>query len=722
MNPFGVKEDFIGSVSRIIYYRILAGIHGGYVVVCKASLREKQKFHLADSAMLKTKISDEIPPVQSARVVQQCWALMLLLAAAVIWRPLAAYPGSGRWLWLLWGLFMLTAVLLRSRVSGGLIRVALGGGLLFGAVLFAWGRWAFAGFPFAGADGITTLFAAVIAGIAAHGLLGAAKATDGSADLREKLLNHLLAAFALGALMCGLHAMAQRWYIYDRMYADLMSDLAGAPPDALQAGLLHHFKLKRVASVWGDPNALGAFLALGFIASVALLFLRRCGERHWFLLILAVVAALCALAGIWFSGSRGAILDLVVGLAIFSVGIWAPRRGTHTGGGAPSTTRKATVAVIVLLAIISMMGQKSPSASQAPLPATTSVVSSAPSGWKSVFSRSDTIRERVYYAQTGWRIFSTSPIVGAGPGAVDLLYARYKPVEARESKYLHNYVLQIGAEYGLVGLTLALLGFAALSISALRLLRRGGVTEIAIVAMTAMLLADGLYQLSFNQRELMMLFGILAGTLVASAPSQLPVPANSRRTAYLIGSILIFALSMQAGFAMLTSLHARRQAEVAFDVGRPEKAVGLLHRARRWAPRDPQSYTLEAHFAASLHGVEAALPLLKRAIELQPASASLRSMLGAYLDQAGRRDEAIKCVRQAVDLYPTKADYRHQLALLLAQAGTLDQAVEQARLAVKLAYLFENRYEATLEKLLKEQEASRTHQNEANTSGTLTEK
>ena len=673
--------------------------------------------------MLKTNTPTVLSPPQTSRILQQCWALMLLLVAAVIWRPLAAYPGSGRWLWLLWGLFMLTAVLLRKRISGATVKVGIGGGLLFGITLFAWGRWAFTGLPFAGADGITTLFAAVIAGIAAHALMGTAKAADGHERLPAKLLKHLLVAFALGGLVCGLHAMAQRWFLYDRMYADLMRDLAGSPPDALQAGLLHHFKLKRVASVWGDPNALGAFLALGFLASVALLFMRRLGERHWPVFLLAIIAAPCALIGIWFSGSRGAILDLVLGLFVFSVAMWTTRHGGRTGRVAAPITKKASGAALVLLTSFCLMGQKAPPASQgSSLPTAVSAVSPSFSGLKSVFSRSDTIRERVYYAQTGWRIFSTSPIVGAGPGAVDLLYARYKPFEARESKYLHNYVLQIGAEYGLIGLILALLGVSGLTISGLRLLRSGGVAEIAIVVMTAMLLADGLYQLSFNQREMMIVFGILTGTLIACSQTPSSGTSSSRVSAYLIGSILIFALGMQAGFAMLTSLHARRQAEVALDDGQPEKAIGLLHRARRWAPRDPQSFTLEAHIVASVHGTEAALPLIKRAIELQPTSASLRSMLGAFLHQAGRWAEAIQCVREAVELYPTKADYHHQLALLLAQTGTLDEAVDQARMAVRLAYLFEGRYEATLEKLLQAQQASRSPQNAAQTSGSLTDK
>ena len=62
------------------------------------------------------------------------------------------------------------------------------------------------------------------------------------------------------------------------------------------------------------------------------------------------------------------------------------------------------------------------------------------------------------------------------------------------------------------------------------------------------------------------------------------------------------------------------------------------------------------------------------------------------------------------------------LALLLAQTGTIDEAVDQARMAVRLAYLFEGRYEATLEKLLQAQQASRSPQNAAQTSGSLTDK
>ena len=637
------------------------------------------------------------------RVVDRAWLLLLLLAVALAWMPMVAYPSSGRWLLLVGALLLLTATLLRGRADDATRAAWIPGLWALALAAFAWVRWAAGGFAFGGADGLTTLLFALTAGFTSHALLRAWIRPDCSGGART-LLRRLLLAFAGGGLLCGLHAITQRLFIYDRMHGELLAEIGTAQPTPLQLGLLHHFALKRVASVWGDPNALGAFLAVATLASLILAataFRRRSG---WAAGAVGIIAVPCAVTGIWFSGSRGALLDLVIGLGLVAVA-WVARRRSPTSGRRgphPGLTAAAVLLGAGMLLSVSGRGEAVESAQVPSTVGVDPVVRQAePAGWKAMLARSDTLRERAHYALVGTRIFELSPVFGAGPGAVDQLYGRFKPPEARESKYLHNWILQIAAEYGVIGLLLAgglLWGMGA---GVAHALRRGSAEEAACAVMFTMLVCDGLYQLSFNQRELMMLCGILGGVVVAVSPRVVAAhtPAVPSARARTIGAIVLFALTLHSGLPALHSLRARQLAETELENGRPAAAVGVLRRARSLAPRDPQSWAMEARIVADREGPAAALPLMQRAVAISPSSASLRSSLADLLSAAGRKDDALAAVRIAVELYPTKADYRAQLSRMLEERGDMDGALREARLAVRHAYLFGEQHGARLDAL-----------------------
>ena len=641
-------------------------------------------------------------PDPQARVVSRAWLLLLLLAAALAWMPMVAYPSSGRWLLVVASLLMLTSAMLRVR-TGDTTRAAWMPGVWALALgLFAWARWAAGGFPFAGTDGLTTLLFAILAGFTAHGLLRSADRAGGRPCM-DSMLRSLLTALATGGFLCGLHAMAQRLFIYDRMRADLLAEIGAGQPTPLQLGLLHHFALKRVASVWGDPNALGAFLAVSTLAGLMLAVMAVRRRSHAPAGLVGAMAVPSCLVGIWFSGSRGALLDLVIGV-LLATAAWLARRG-----GVPRAPRSSHAVLLALaVLVVGMLSVSAPGRGDVAPPGSTNAPAApvsggapAASGWRAMLSRSDTLRERGYYALVGFRIFRTSPLLGAGPGAVDQLYGRLKPPEARESKYLHNWVFQIAAEYGMVGLLLAgglLLGLGRALLTALR---RGGAEQAACAVAFVMLVCDGLYQLSFNQRELMMLAGILGGSVLAVSPRLAggTFPRVTAARAQGAAAIALFAVTLHAGLPALHSLWARQRAEAELDNGRPAAAIGVLRRARMLAPRDPQSWALEAHIVAGRDGPAAALPLMERAVSLNPASASLHSSLADLLSAAGRQEDALAEMRRAVGLYPTKADYRAQLSRLLEQRGDLEGALREARLALDHAYLYAERHRERLDAL-----------------------
>jgi len=62
--------------------------------------------------------------------------------------------------------------------------------------------------------------------------------------------------------------------------------------------------------------------------------------------------------------------------------------------------------------------------------------------------------ERLYFWKAGAHMLGDAPFLGLGPGAVKIVYGAYKDPMARRAgtSHLHNNLVQIGAERGLLGL------------------------------------------------------------------------------------------------------------------------------------------------------------------------------------------------------------------------------------------------------------------------------
>jgi O-antigen ligase len=67
--------------------------------------------------------------------------------------------------------------------------------------------------------------------------------------------------------------------------------------------------------------------------------------------------------------------------------------------------------------------------------------------------------ERVQMWRVGWRMIREQPVFGVGPGRIEALYCRYlspgEPIPAYHG-HLHNNVLQLGAQFGVLVLAAAL--------------------------------------------------------------------------------------------------------------------------------------------------------------------------------------------------------------------------------------------------------------------------
>ncbi|MCH7824218.1 MAG: O-antigen ligase family protein [Acidobacteria bacterium] len=120
--------------------------------------------------------------------------------------------------------------------------------------------------------------------------------------------------------------------------------------------------------------------------------------------------------------------------------------------------------------------------------------------------------DRIAMAATGLKMIKAHPWLGIGPGLMERVYPAWVVDWAvhEENPHLHNNLLQIAAERGLIGLTAWLWMMAAFAILAWRILRaagptgQGGPEARAALAALAGFLAMGMFEYNFSDSEVLM--------------------------------------------------------------------------------------------------------------------------------------------------------------------------------------------------------------------------
>jgi len=141
--------------------------------------------------------------------------------------------------------------------------------------------------------------------------------------------------------------------------------------------------------------------------------------------------------------------------------------------------------------------------------------------YASMFNMNDpTVRDRVAMLHIGERMVAARPLTGVGPNMVQRQYAQYRGPDAVKAvnPHLHNNLLQIAAERGLVALALWLWFIVAVVRDLWQRFSSGRQRELAAAALatTGALLAAGFFEYNFGDSEVLMLFLIIV-TLPASA-------------------------------------------------------------------------------------------------------------------------------------------------------------------------------------------------------------
>ena len=126
-----------------------------------------------------------------------------------------------------------------------------------------------------------------------------------------------------------------------------------------------------------------------------------------------------------------------------------------------------------------------------------------------------------------------------------------------------------------------------------------------------------------------------------------------------------------------------RQAEILFDLGQVSEAERILSRLLEAASLD--DLTLVAEVYQSRQRYKDAVPVLQRALELNPGSTSLLFWLAAANERSGNRAEAEELLQRVLDLDPEFAPALNYLGYMWAEAGeNLEEALALVQQAVEL--------------------------------------
>jgi O-antigen ligase len=132
----------------------------------------------------------------------------------------------------------------------------------------------------------------------------------------------------------------------------------------------------------------------------------------------------------------------------------------------------------------------------------------------SIFDPNDpTSRDRVSMLRAGVRIVRDHPLTGVGPNVVGRVYPIYRDPDAikKDQPHLHNVVVQIAAERGLLALGAWFWFIGTLAVQTGRKFRAGGrgVLPAAGLGAIVAMLAAGMFEHNFGDSEFLMLFLVI---------------------------------------------------------------------------------------------------------------------------------------------------------------------------------------------------------------------
>ncbi|PSR17691.1 hypothetical protein C8255_11250 [filamentous cyanobacterium CCP3] len=261
--------------------------------------------------------------------------------------------------------------------------------------------------------------------------------------------------------------------------------------------------------------------------------------------------------------------------------------------------------------------------------------------------------DRWFMLRLGGNILRDRPLVGVGPGVMSRVSNLYRPIEAGAGldhiQQLHNTPVQIAGELGLLGLVVVLAGMVLVLRLWIRLWRQPlEPTDRALLGgIGGSLLAYGVSSLSDYQLENIPITGVLLGLMVlllalggSYLPQATPVGADGQQRGYLAVALWLgLLLSIWLPFTLTVAYGAL--ANRAFYSQQLNLADTRWYKAYRLSPWDP---TASAVATEALRGLD--------------------QVLGDSETQENVRSLMLDYAHQAQQAAPNDGWFNHNLAVL----------------------------------------------------------
>ena len=457
--------------------------------------------------------------------------------------------------------------------------------------------------------------------------------------------------------------------------------------DPFSEGILYALRERRASSRFGNPNLFAAFLSLSLPFLLQMLLQSSSPDRKkvWLFRTIVSLGVMLVIFTTILSRSRGGILSVIFGGGIFLILHLSFSSKKEPGKRSSSWLLMkrifAVLGLLIFFVIIFGMIQK----------ATRSADIRGGSFWERLFMTA-TIKERMYYLLTGWRIIRRNFLFGSGPAGYSLYYPLFRSFGAREAQYAHNFLVQLWAELGAVGIIL----FLTFAVFVVRSALRNPEKKPYILPCLAgflIFLFNALFEYSFYHSSLFLDFCLCAGLILSRSPAE--TQKVKGRKPILVGlapGYIQFAWPVLLSLVLFPSLiifpflgAAEKQfGDDAADLNMYEKALGFYQKALRYQPDHPWYAARVGQTFLKLGDTMKAEKEMRKALDLNPLSASVRDDLAQFYMATYRLEDAMNMARSAIEAYPTKALYRFRLAQILLSQGKKAEAQNAAMEAIRL--------------------------------------
>jgi O-antigen ligase len=437
------------------------------------------------------------------------------------------------------------------------------------------------------------------------------------------------------------------------------------------------------------PNHLAGFLEmiLGLLVARAAMVRRESQsmERTVILKVLIVYSAAMAILGIVVSLSRSGWLATVVGLSAFAfLGSWSLR-----------VTLQRVALVFGLLAFMGFVLWN-----VAPVRNYVVKTLSGNDQSQTLSLRDSTLGGRTMMWSGSLKIIREYPVWGGGIGSWQSYYQRYQDRELlSEPDYAHNDILQLAADYGLVGAIIMTAVFVCFFCHASRVARQAKSSEERAFAVGAMvsviaILVHSWFDFNLHIPANSFLLAAIMGFTAALGHQPKLEPSSPVRPylRYLLGVAVlsICAVGLRFFVPTLLAFHYRWQGSSAKLDLEHDKASAWFKRASALDPKYPlpyiQSGDLSLDAANWRRGpakaderralAREAVQAYERALALNPFQARVWVSKARAHELAGEDDLALQNYQQATQAAPGNGYTHYMLGCFYRTHGDEEKAAE----------------------------------------------